>query len=211
MSEIIRAGHSDVEVLGQVIADAFFDLPQSRWLVPDPGARRAIFPSYFQIAVEHALASGVVQTTPDRDAAALWIYVKHELPLPPADYLLRLADVTGTWVDRFVVFDAALAQHHPAGEPQHYLNILAVRPDRQGQGIGSSLLSAYHRQLDQAAALPAYLEAADERTRRLYRRHGYAARAEGPFRLPDQGPPMWPMTRPARSRARPARYGLIAE
>lgn len=72
-------------MLGQVIAEAFFNLPQSRWLVPHPGARRAIFPFYFQIAVEHALANGLVQTTPDRDAAALWIYVEHELPLPPAD------------------------------------------------------------------------------------------------------------------------------
>lgn len=211
MSEIIRAGQNDVEVLGQVIAEAFFDLPQSRWLVPDPGTRRAIFPAYFQLAVEHAMANGTVQTTPDRDAAALWICVEHELPLPPADYLLRLAAVTGTWINRFVTFDAALEQHHPLGEPHHYLNILAVRPDRHGQGIGTSLLSAYHRHLDQTAGLPAYLEAADERTSCLYRRHGYAPRTEGPFCLPDTGPPMWPMTRPARSHARPAKYRLIVE
>lgn len=211
MSEIIRASESDVEVLGQVIADAFFDLPQSRWLVPHPGARRAIFPAYFQLIIEHALANGFVQTTPGRDAAALWIYVEHELPLPSADYLLRLAEVTGTWINRFVVFDAALEEHHPLGEPHHYLAILAVRPDRQGQGIGSSLLIAHHQQVDQAAGLSAYLEAADERTSRLYRQHGYAARADGPFCLPDAGPPMWPMTRPARPRAGTARHGLIVE
>lgn len=211
MRQVIRAGDSDVGVLGQVIADAFFDLPQSRWLIPHPGARRAIFPAYFEIVVEHALANGFVQTTADRDAAALWIQVEHELPPPQADYLLRLADATGTWVDRFVAFDAALERHHPVGEPHHHLAILAVRPDRQGQGIGTSLLTAYHQQLDQTARLPAYLEAADERTSRLYLRHGYATRAKGPFSLPDAGPPMWPMTRPAHSRARPAKYRLIVE
>ena len=51
----------------------FFDLPPSRWLVPDPAARRAIFPSYFRLYVEHALACGLVHTTPHHDAVALWL------------------------------------------------------------------------------------------------------------------------------------------
>lgn len=129
------------------------------------------------------------------------------MPLPPADYLLRLAGATGSWIDRFIVFDAALEQHHPVGEPHHYLNILAVRPDRQGQGIGTALLSACHRQIDQTASMPCYLEAADQRTSRFYHRHDYTARAEGPFRPADGAPVMWPMTRPARSRSRSAGHG----
>ena len=43
--------------------------------------------------------------------------------------------------------------------------------------------------------VPAYLEAAEPRSRELYLRHGYADRADGPFRFPDGGPPMWPMWR----------------
>lgn len=210
MNEIIRAGYTDVEVLSQVISDAFFDLPQSRWLIPDPDARRDIFPGYFQILVEHALSCGTVLTTPGRDAAALWIYVEHEPPTP-ADYLRRLKDATGTRADRFAVFDATLEQHHPIGEPHHHLAILAVHPDQQCQGTGASLLTAHHQQLDQTTRLPAYLEAAKRRSSRLYRRHCYATRPEGPFHLPGNGPAMWPMTRSSGSPPTPARIGLIVE
>lgn len=40
--------------------------------------------------------------------------------------------------DQFVAFEAAFEQYHPVGASHHYLHILAVRPDRQGQGIGTS-------------------------------------------------------------------------
>jgi hypothetical protein len=42
--DIIRAGEADIEVLSQVIADAFFPLAPCEWLIPDQAARRAIFP-----------------------------------------------------------------------------------------------------------------------------------------------------------------------
>jgi hypothetical protein len=67
---LARADETDVDTLSQVIAEAFFDLPPSRWLVEDPAARRAIFPAYFRLYVEHAMAVGLVHTTPDRDAVA---------------------------------------------------------------------------------------------------------------------------------------------
>jgi GNAT superfamily N-acetyltransferase len=190
---VILAGAADVGVLGEVIADAFFDLPPSRWLIPDPGARRAIFPGYFRLIIEGALGSGVVQTTPDRDAAALWIPADAAAPLP--DYPERLAAVTGEWAGRFTAFDAALDRCHLAGVPHHYLAILAVRPGRQGHGIGTRLLNAYHQRLDQHPRTSACLEAADERTSRFYLKHGYQLRASAPFRLPDGGPLMWPMVR----------------
>ena len=55
----------------------------------------------------------------------------------------------------------------------NHLAILAVRPDRQGQGTGTALLDAHHAILD-AEGIVAYLEASDERTRGIYLRHGYA-------------------------------------
>ena len=47
----VPAEAADAEVLSQVIADAFHDLAPSRWLVPDPDARREIFPGYFRLSV----------------------------------------------------------------------------------------------------------------------------------------------------------------
>ena len=81
--------------------------------------------------------------------------------------------MTGGRAGRFRAFEAALAARHPADLAHMHLAILAVRPDRQGQGLGTALLGAYHPVLDQDG-LPAYLEASDLRTRRLYLRYGYS-------------------------------------
>ena len=191
---VIPAGPADLDALSQVIADAFHDLAPSQWLLADPEERREIFPGYFTLYLEHALASGVVHTTPDRAAAALWIPAGPGADSPPADYTARLAAITGRRASRFRAFDATLDRYHPTGIPHHHLAILAVRPGRQGQGIGTALLNAYRQVLDRDATL-AYLEASSLRSRSLYLRHGYVPRPGGPFCLPDGGPPMWPMMR----------------
>jgi GNAT superfamily N-acetyltransferase len=88
--------------------------------------------------------------------------------------------------------DAGLDRHHPTGAAHHHLAILAVRPDGQGQGIGTALLRAHHATLD-AAGTPAYLEASSDRNRVFYLRNGYADLGP-PIYLPD-GPQMRPMMR----------------
>jgi GNAT superfamily N-acetyltransferase len=152
---------------------------------------------YFAIFVEHALSAGVVQTTPDRTAVALWLPVTEPgSDGPPPDYDARLSAATSPWTDRFRAFDQALEAGHPASPAHHHLAILAVRPGRQGQGTGTRLLEAYHRELDEAGA-PAYLEASDPRSRHLYLRHGYVDLDE-PIQLPG-GPAMYPMWRTPRT------------
>ena len=195
---VVRADAADLDVLSLVIAGAFHDLAPSRWLIDDPAARREVFPGYFRIYVEHAMASGVVHTTPDRTAAALWIPVGEDGPAQPLDYDARLAVATRPWTGRFLAFDAALDRHHPAGVPHHHLAILAVSPQRQGQSTGTALLRAYHATLDKAR-VPAYLEASDLRTRQIYLRHGYTDHGR-PIHLPD-GPLMYPLWRQGRPTA----------
>jgi GNAT superfamily N-acetyltransferase len=194
---LVRAEAADTGTLSQVIADAFHPLAPSRWLVADLAARREIFPAYFRLYVEEAMASGVVHTTTDCTAAALWIPTGQDTPGQPDDCSARLAAAAGPWIDRFLAFDAALDRHHPSGIPHHHLAILAVRPDRQGRGTGTALLRAYHQILDHQARASAYLEAADLRTRQIYLRHGYADHGP-PIQLPG-GPLMYPMWRECRS------------
>jgi GNAT superfamily N-acetyltransferase len=206
---IARAGETDIEVLSQVIAEAFFPLAPCQWLIPDETARREILPAYFRMYVQHAMCDGIVHTTPSRDAAALWIPLGTQLPDPPAGYHEYLAQITGPWVGRFTAFDAELDAHHLTGTSHHHLAILAVRPDRQGHGTGTALLAAHHATLDQQR-ITAYLEASDQRTRRLYLRHGYADYGTAPIHLhdgllpggndkapdqPTQGACMYPMVR----------------
>ena len=143
------------------------------------------------------MASGVVHTTPGRTAAALWLPVGQDGPGQPPGYGDRLAAATRPWTGQFLAFDAALERHHPAGVAHHHLAILAVRPDIQGQGIGTALLRAYHAMLDHDGGTPAYLEASDLRTRQLYLAHGYTGHGP-PIHLPG-GPRMYPMWRQGHS------------
>ena len=196
--EIVRAGEADIAMLARVIAEAFFPLAVCRWLIPGEAARRAAFPGYFRLYVEHAIADGLVETTPDRAAAALWIPGTGPAA-PPASYTGQLAAITGQHLGNFLAFDEQLDRHHPAGTFHEHLAILAVRPDRQGQGLGTALLDARHAVLDDQG-IPAYLEASGERTRRIYLDRGYADRGS-PIELAD-GVRMYPMWREPHARHR---------
>jgi hypothetical protein len=98
---VIRAGGADLDVLSQVITDAFFDLGPSRWLIACPGARRRVFPGYFRLSVEQALASGIVHTNAGRTAAALWLPGGPDVPALPDGHAERLAAETNPWTSRF--------------------------------------------------------------------------------------------------------------
>ena len=192
---IIRADQADTAILSQLIAEAFLDLAPSQWLIPDRTARQAIFPAFFGMYVVHAMTRGIVYTTPDRTAAALWIPSTGPAEASE-EYDEQLAQITGPWAGRFVTFDQELTARHLTGVAHHHLAILAVRPDRQGQGIGTALLHAHHAALDQEG-LAAYLEASDQRTRSLYLGHGYADYGGHLIQLPE-GPSMYPMIREPR-------------
>ena len=145
---VVRAGPDDADVLAQLIADAFAGLAVSHWLISDPHARGRLFPGYFKIFTSHALDHGITDTTPARDAVALWLPAGPDDPRQPTGYAARLAAATAPWTSRFLAFDAALDARHPAGTTHHHLAMLAIRPDRQGQGIGTALLRAHHARLD---------------------------------------------------------------
>ena len=83
-----------------------------------------------------------------------------------------------------------------------------MRPDREGQGIGTALLRAHHATLDRDG-IPAYLEAASMPSRRLYRAEGYDDHG-GLIVLP--GAAMYPMIRQPRpgSQDRQAALGARA-
>jgi GNAT superfamily N-acetyltransferase len=182
----------DLPGLAQVLADAFDDLPPSRWLIGDDADREKIFPGYFRLLLDTAMATGLVMTSPGRDAAALWI---PSAAAPLSGYDTRLAALVGRHLARFRQFDSLMEEHHPGQQPHDWLAVIGTRPDRQGRGAGSALLAARHRDLDRQRR-GAYLEAATLRARNLYLRHGYADLGE-PIGLP-AGPLMYPMWRDAQ-------------
>lgn len=197
---IARATATDARWVADLIGEAFQPLQVARWLVPDPDRRAVILPANFRIFVDHALVHGQVHIIGDQAGVAVW-FPRDEGPLAPlVAYEPRVAAACGEATDRFRQLDELFDKHHPI-EPHHHLAFLAVRPDRQGQGLGGALLRHHHTRLD-AAGVAAYLEASSPESRNLYLRHGYRVRL-APFSLPD-GTPMWPMWRPP---AEPARIG----
>ncbi|GIL81128.1 hypothetical protein Vretifemale_10245 [Volvox reticuliferus] len=64
--------------------------------------------------------------------------------------------------------------------PFMYISVMAVRPDRQGHGLGSALLAFICDRAD-AAGLHCYIEATSSRNRALYERFGFQLiQAEAP-------------------------------
>jgi GNAT superfamily N-acetyltransferase len=195
---IRRATPDDATMVAELVAAAFAPLDAVAWLVPDEAVRSRIMTANFRIFVDHAIEHGHIDVIDDSvpspnggdPAAAVWFPRTGPLPEPP-DYERRLAAACGPWTSRFEVLDELFEENHPA-EPHHHLALLAVRPDRQGAGLGSALLRHHHATLD-GSGTAAYLEASSTGSRDLYLRHGYEPRE--PFTLPD-GTPFWPMWRP---------------
>jgi len=62
--------------------------------------------------------------------------------------------------------------HKAGGGPHWYLLSVGTRPERQGQGLGKSLLEQGTAQAD-AAGLPCYLETATEENVAFYSKRGF--------------------------------------
>ncbi len=199
---IRAATHTDRDAVLDLLVDAFLESPIGDWLIPDLRIRHRVYMGYFAIHVDHALADGNIDMT--TGGAALWFPRLAPMAGPEA-YDARLAVACGDWVDRFRLIDELFDREHPATPTHHYLAFVGVHPAWQGLGIGSSLLDHYHAELD-AQGLPAYLEASTERSRDLYLRQGYVLAASAPISLPDDGPPVWPMWRPAVDAGTPIRH-----
>lgn len=189
----IRAARlADAPQVSELLTAAFLVSPVGDWLIPDLTTRQTVYRRFFRIHVDHALRHGRIDLTHDGDGAAVW------LPHPsrvgePHDYGARLAAACGPWLRRFELLDEVSTARHPATW-HHYLAFIGVHPDRQCEGIGSTLLADHTARLDQRQ-IPAYLEASTPHSRDLYLRHGFRVVDAGPIAMPEDGPPIWPMWR----------------
>ena len=82
--------------------------------------------------------------------------------------------------------------HAAQSAPHWYLGYLGARRDRQGQGLGSTVLREVLARAD-TKGIPAYLESSNERNLPLYERNGF--RVIGELRALDHGPAIWRMWR----------------
>lgn len=167
------ATREDIPIVVDVLATTLHDSEIARWLVPDPVDRHRVYRDYFQLVtpwfVEHKHAT--VYLTDDRNGAAVWVSCPGRFELNIANYHMRLSDVCGHSMWRWIALDEAMNAHHP-GTPHEYLAHLGVDLGERGHGIGTALLAYHHRVLD-ATASPTYVVATGERPVALYQRAGY--------------------------------------
>ncbi|MFK7915232.1 MAG: GNAT family N-acetyltransferase [Pseudomonadales bacterium] len=128
--------------------------------------------------------------TTDLNGVALW--------LPPG-YTLDEEKVLGMFAQTMTPqrFESvlqvlgAIDEYHPK-TPCWYLNMIAVDPAHQGQGLGSALMKAALARCDEDG-IPAYLESSNPRNISLYLRHGFEPMGE--IQMADS-PVITPMLRP---------------
>ncbi|MFF7201469.1 GNAT family N-acetyltransferase [Streptomyces sp. NPDC008141] len=198
--EVRQATVEDREELVHLIHEAFRDDPVSRWVFPDPAELHRAHAPFLAVFLDLALAVGRVDVTEDGSAAALWF------PRKPGaagegdvddETGARLMAIAGRSRARAETVGRLTDEVHPHDRSHEYLQLIAVSPQHQGQGRGTALLAPALERCDRDG-VPAYLEASNPGSRRLYERLGFTFTGTA-VHLPD-GPVMWPMWREPRGR-----------
>jgi GNAT superfamily N-acetyltransferase len=196
---IRAAGESDREPVARLLDRAFHDDPVSVWTFPGEADRRARHPRLMAAFVDIVLAEGRIDITEDGTACALWLSVPAEdqdSERDGGDGPAQLRAAVDPDNERIELVGRLTGEIHPADRAHEYLWLIAVTPERQGQGIGTALIQSVLDRCDHGG-VPAYLEASNPRSRRLYERLGFAFMGRA-VDLPD-GPQMWPMWRDPRN------------
>lgn len=183
----------DTVAVRAVIGAAFADDPMMQWVFRDvPMAEQAIA-AWIGLFVDAFAAGGVVDVVPDEQGGfagvALWRTGAGQLPFPELPNLGGLmvaflgperATAVGTGLGAF-------AANKPE-PPFHYLQVLAVHPSHQGQGIGAQLVR-FGQQRAAADEQGVYLESTNARNLTFYSSVGFTSLGE--FTLQPDGPPAY--------------------
>ncbi|MGY0018594.1 GNAT family N-acetyltransferase [Streptomyces sp. YJ-C3] len=196
-----RAQEADRDFVVELLDEAFMDDPVSGWVFPGEEHRRARHAGLMGVFTDVTFAEGFIDLAEDGSAVALWLDVPDEPHGPeggegadgdeedvPAQ-VRAAVDPDNERVEQIARLTDAI---HPVGRAHVYLWMIGVRPDRQGEGLGTALMAPVLERCDREG-LPAYLEASNARSRTLYERLGFVFTGTA-LDLPD-GPSLWPMWR----------------
>jgi GNAT superfamily N-acetyltransferase len=173
------------------VVSAFAADPVERWLYPSDHEYELHFPSFSAAFAGRAFESGTAWALDGHAAVALWLGPGVEADEEVIGGVLAETVAEEKHEELFFVL-GEMAEVHPA-DPHWYLPWLAVRPQRQGGGLGARLLAHCLAKVDESG-LPAFLETPNPRNVGFYERHGFevVAVTEAP-----SCPPLTSMLRPA--------------
>jgi ribosomal protein S18 acetylase RimI-like enzyme len=187
-----------------LLGRAFQDDPLWGAMFPDPDTRPDFLVAMFTALTKTTVAAqGLAETTSGFDAVALW--------LPPGkDSGFWAMTRSGFALPRFAMRLAAQDRNHMLAvvrqfeerkkalmpDPHWYLAAVGVGPERQGEGLGSTLVRAGIRRADDGNA-SVYLETETEGNVGFYQRLGFEVIEQ--ITAVGLDLPVWLMLRPGSS------------
>lgn len=165
MGEVIPLVPDRFTRAGELLARAFRDDPMWSGILPDSKTRSAHLVRMFTgLTKTIAVVGGVAETTPELEAAALWLPPGKELgfwAMVRSGFQMPRIAMGLPAPDRKLMVDILrqLEQRRKqlASEPHWYLLAIGVEPTHRGKGLGSALVRSGMRKADQAGTL-IYLE-----------------------------------------------------
>lgn len=201
MTPQARSAHkSDLGELAATLSRAFFDDPVMEWILPDGNKRlRQLSRMFMAMTRHHHLAHGGVEVASDGTAigaAALWDPPNRWQETRRAEWAMvpSFLRVFGLRTAQARGVQELMKRAHPE-EPHWYLAAIGSDPSVRGQGFGQVLMRSRLDRCD-AEHCPAYLESSKPENIPYYQRFGFSVTDE--IVLPDGGPSLWAMWRPAR-------------
>jgi GNAT superfamily N-acetyltransferase len=193
-----QAVAEEEDELARTLAAAFAEDPVLGWLLPDERVREERLRRFFTTELRHvAFARGTVRTCDGLRAAAMCM-PPGAWQLPPRVALAQAPAFGRAFGRRLPIATALQAAMELRHERRAHWYILAVgvRPEHQGRGLGTALLSPTLTRCNREG-LPAYLEASSERSAALYEHLGFEPVRQ--LRLAGS-PPLWLMLRRPRQK-----------
>jgi ribosomal protein S18 acetylase RimI-like enzyme len=196
--QVVRLDPKNADAARMVLGRAFHHYPLLEYAVSDSARRFRVSLTLYGSLLRDALRLGHVDTTPEVAGVACWLppgigpmTLLRQIRSGMASLPFHLG-IAGT--HKLVLYDnwSVRLHHQYAPEPHWYLLALGVDTHRQGQGVGSQLMTPQLQQADRDG-IACYLDTHLERNVRLYQKHGFEVMWTG---TPAGHPvPIWSMRR----------------
>jgi ribosomal protein S18 acetylase RimI-like enzyme len=206
----IRIRASQIELLGRVLTEAYYDDPAVAYIFPDAHTRRAVLTWFFtSVAIRTSRLCGETYTTANVDGGALWISPGMELTIGHAvrtEIPSLPLKVDRSSVIRWISFNGYLESVRKHKAVDHwYLLALGTEPSTTGHGIRRALMAPVLAAADWDLR-SCYVETFREADLPFYEQSGFQVVGAG--QIPDGGPDFWLLIRPPRRVAERAIPGI---
>jgi hypothetical protein len=194
---------SQIELLGSLLTEAFYDDPRVTYILPDEQKRRSVLSWFFtSVAIRTSRLCGEISTTANVDGAALWISPGVELTIGHAvrtEVLFRPFKLDRLSLARWINVNRCLetARLRQAGKHHWYLLALGAEPSTAGRAPFKALMAPVLERADWDLR-SCYAESFQERDLPFYEQSGFQIAGAG--RIPNGGPNFWTLVRPAMTR-----------